>query len=55
MKLCEARRIGVNLKSFQKYDNVNQEAGPENKDGQEKEEGGRLVFTWTLCVRMARK
>lgn len=55
MKLCEARRIGVNLKSFQKYGNVNQEAGPENKDGQEKEEGRRLVFTRTLCVRMARK
>lgn len=37
MKSSEARRIRINLISFQKHGNVDQEADLDNKDGWEKE------------------
>lgn len=50
MKSCEAKRIDINLISFQKYGSVNQEAGPGNKDGWEKEEGRGTGLHVDSCV-----
>lgn len=50
MELCEARKRGINLMSVQKYGNVSQGAGPENKDGWESEEGRASFARGELCV-----
>lgn len=44
MKSSEARRIRINLISFQKHRNVDQEADSDNKDGWEKGEERRSGF-----------
>lgn len=52
MKSREAKKIGINLIFFHKYGNVNQDAGPANGDGGEKEEERLWDFTWLLSVRV---